>query len=652
MIEWRFKPNSRDDMDVDPIQGEFFTTRDIDNISTAVVREGIQNALDERNRGEQTETVRVRIFLSGNQYALQPQSYLPLLQTLQPHLKATGSGLQSLPDFTAPMKFLVFEDFNTKGLEGNPKESYVENIKDGQPHNFYYFWRNVGRSGKADDQLGRWGLGKTVFPASSRIYTFWGITVRKSDQRKMLMGQSILRIHNREDEKKEEFGYKPYGMFGKYNSTDCFAEPVETKNELSNFENLFRLQRKEQPGFSIAVPFLTEEITINHLAYAVIEQYFYPILEGRLEVEITEEDNSIEFKRDSIQNAVDKIDFQQLANGDDKKLRSRESLLKLFDFAQWTFKLQEVEFFKLKELDLKLKPRWNKSMFADEEALALLRDKFERNERVAFKVPLKYHPVNGEAKTCWYQAFLEKDTALSKPENLFVRDGITISGISSLDKGLVRGVVIIHDTDLARMLGDSENPAHTEWQPDSRNFKGKYVDGKEALVFVKATLKKLYDQLQRPIEGIQKDLLIDYFSIPVETEKPEEKKPKDKTGHDDKGEDDTDEPEIPGVKGKKRPVLVEKIFSGLKIAKNPDANELPESIRLKLGYDVPRGNPIKSYQELDFDVAKSPISIESTGVYFTKREKNELEFEIEDKSHFEIKLTGFDEKRDLFLKLQ
>lgn len=43
MIEWRFKPNSRDDMDVDPIQGEFFTTRDIDNISTAVVREGIQN---------------------------------------------------------------------------------------------------------------------------------------------------------------------------------------------------------------------------------------------------------------------------------------------------------------------------------------------------------------------------------------------------------------------------------------------------------------------------------------------------------------------------------------------------------------------------------------------------------------------------------
>lgn len=652
MIEWRFKPNSRDDMDVDPIQGEFFTTRDIDNISTAVVREGIQNALDERNRGEQTELVRVRIFLSGNKYALQPQSYLPLIETLQPHLKAKASGLQSLPDLATPMKFLVFEDFNTKGLEGNPKEPYVENINDGQPHNFYYFWRNVGRSGKMGDKLGRWGLGKTVFPASSRINTFWGITVRKSDRRKMLMGQSILRIHNREDANKEEFGYKPYGMFGKYHSTDCFAEPVETETELNNFENLFKLERKEQPGFSIVVPFVTEEITINHLAYAVIEQYFYPVLEGRLEVEIVEEDNSILLKRDSIQEAVDKIDFQLLANGDDKKLRSRESLVKLFDFAQWTFRLKEEDFFILKELDLKLKPRWNKSMFADEEGLALLRDRFERNERVAFKVPLKYHPVNGEAKTCWYQAFLEKDTTLSKPENLFVRDGITISGITSLEKGLVRGVVIIHDTDLARMLGDSENPAHTEWQPDSRNFKGKYADGKEALVFVKSTLKKIYDQLQRPIEGIQKDLLIDYFSIPVETQKPEEKKPKDLTGRDEKGEDDTDEPEIPGLKGKKRPVLVEKILSGLKIAKNPGAEELPESIRLKLGYDVPRGNPIKSYQELDFDVAKSPIMIESSGVYITRKEKNEIEFEIEDKEQFEIRLTGFDEKRDLFLKLQ
>ena len=90
----------------------------------------------------------------------------------------------------------------------------------------------------------------------------------------------------------------------------------------------------------------------------------------------------------------------------------------------------------------------------------------------------------------------------------------------------------------------------------------------------------------------------------------------------------------------------------MKLTKNPKASVVTESIRLKLGYDVPRGNPVKNYQELDFDVSKPPIIIESTGVYFTKKEKNLLEFDIEDQIYFEIKLTGFDEKRDLFLNLQ
>jgi len=637
-------------MDVDPIQGEFFTTRDIDNISTAVVREGIQNALDERNRGENTETVKVRIFLSGDKYALTTDEYLPLLKTLQPHLKAKSSGLASLPDFSMPMKYLVFEDFNTKGLEGKPEEFYVENNGDKVPHNFYYFWRNVGRSGKTDNQLGRWGLGKTVFPASSRINTFWGLTVRKSDQKKMLMGQSILRIHNRDDDKREECGYRPYGMYGNYNGEDCFALPVIDHEQIQNFETLFLLERKRNSGLSIVIPFCSDEISIDHISYSVIEQYFYPILEGRLEVEIRDEDKIIQLDRNSIITSIDQIDFKNLAGSYDKRIKSKDSLIKLFDLAKWIFQLQDEDYYKLNELDLKQQPRWSKSMFSDEVGMELLRDKFDRNERVAFKIPLKYHPSNGSPKICWFSAYLEKDTTLTKPENLFVRDGITISGITSLDKGLVRGVVIIQDSDLTRMLGDSENPAHTEWQPDSRNFKGKYIHGKEALGFVKRTLKELYEKLQRPIEGIQKDLLIDFFSIPIETQ--EDKKIKDLPKYIDSENAYVNEPKIPMLNGRISPVLIEPIYSGLKVIKNSKAETLPEQIRLKIGYDVPRGNPIKSYQELDFDVAKSPIVISSSGVYFTKKEKNILEFDIVDYSYFEIQLTGFDIKRDLFLKLQ
>lgn len=651
MIEWRFKPSSRDDMDVDPVQGEFFTTRDVDNISNAVVREGVQNALDEKSRNERSQPVKVRIALSGDKYAIKAADYLPLIKSLQPHLHAKGAGLQVLPDFTQNMKFLVFEDFNTKGLEGNPKEPYVENIKDGQPHNYYYFWRNVGRSGKTDDQLGRWGLGKTVFPASSAINTFWGITVRKSDNRKLLMGQSILRTHNREDEKNTQFGYKPYGMYGNYTTTDYFAEPIDTTTELTHFENLFRLQRNDLPGFSIIVPFVTSEITINHLAYSVIEQYFYPILEGKLEVVLEAEDQTILLNNSNIAASIEKIDYAELGAGDEnKKIRSRENLNKLFELAKWTFGLPQDQIYVLKDPDPKSQPRWTKTLFANEDALTVLREKFENGERVAFSIPVKYQPAGADPVIRRYHAYLEKDLSLSKSDNLFVRDGITISGIVAQDKGLARGIVIIQDSDLARMLGDSENPAHTEWQADSRNFKGKYEHGKEVLSFVKNTLKRIYESLQRPPEGLQKDLLVEFFSLAAEM--PEEPLKKDKPDTNKKGDDESEGPELGELKGKARPYLVEKTTSGIKIIKNPRADTVPDSLHLKMGYDVPRGNPIKSYQELDFDVSKAPIVLESEGVYFTKQEKNELEFDIENKEHFEIMLKGFDEKRDLFLKIQ
>jgi hypothetical protein len=651
-IEWRFKPNSRDDKNIDPIQGEFFTTRDVGNIANALIREGIQNALDERIRTGRNQTVKVRVFLSGEKYAISSSKYMPFIDTLIPHLEAKNSGLDDLPDFKKPMKYIVFEDFNTNGLVGDPNEFYVDNIKDKKEHNFYYFWRNVGRSGKSDDQLGRWGLGKTVFPACSDINTFWGLTIRNSDKQKLLMGQCILRIHNRSD-KKVECGYRPYGDFGKFTSDDFFVHPLNHKDYTTDeFQNLFRLKRNNDPGLSLVIPFYTEELTFNHLAYSVVEQYFYPILEGKLEVEIIEEDTVLKLTRDKIQTTINSIDFEELSN-ESSQIRSKESLVQLFNLANWTFELEDDDYFQLNPNDIYRKPRWNKSMFEDEEALSELRNKFDNGERIAFKIPLKFHPVGSKPKTCWYEAFLEKDLELQRPETLVVRDGITISGISLLDRGSVRGMVIIHDPSLARMLGDSENPAHTEWLADSRNFKGKYVDGSETIVFIKNTLKSLYEKLQKPLEGLQKDLLIDFFSIPVEAE--DNVVQTQKTGGKTLSEKNkVPKPEIEIKQTRISAVLIDQITGGVRIYSNPKSEKMPESVRIKMGYDVPRGNPINNYQILDFDLSKSsktPVQVESRGVNIIKQEKNELEFEISDQSDFEIILSGFDVKRDLFIKL-
>jgi len=48
--------------------------------------------------------------------------------------------------------------------DGDEPDDSAENMAE-EP--FYYFWRNIGRSQKDKMRLGRWGLGKQVFPASS-----------------------------------------------------------------------------------------------------------------------------------------------------------------------------------------------------------------------------------------------------------------------------------------------------------------------------------------------------------------------------------------------------------------------------------------------------------------------------------------------------
>jgi hypothetical protein len=88
---------------------------------------------------------------------------------------------------------MVIEDYGTRGLQGEVLQ-YDDLDDDIKKNDFFYFWRNIGRTKKELTDLGRWGLGKTVFQAASRINTFFGLTVREDDGRAYLMGQSVLKI--------------------------------------------------------------------------------------------------------------------------------------------------------------------------------------------------------------------------------------------------------------------------------------------------------------------------------------------------------------------------------------------------------------------------------------------------------------------------
>ena len=110
---WKFRQMSRGEINVDPIEGEFFSTEILGSLSDAVIREAIQNSLDAGIPGQQ---VKIVITFSSPDQKLGTDAATRYLHGLREHLDAKSSGLTNGIDYERPMDFLLIEDFGTKGL--------------------------------------------------------------------------------------------------------------------------------------------------------------------------------------------------------------------------------------------------------------------------------------------------------------------------------------------------------------------------------------------------------------------------------------------------------------------------------------------------------------------------------------------------------
>jgi hypothetical protein len=72
---WQFYKQQPTDPIHNPISGEFFSTEAVGDVAESLVREGIQNTLDARQRkedGSSGQAARTRIFISEKAAALPP----------------------------------------------------------------------------------------------------------------------------------------------------------------------------------------------------------------------------------------------------------------------------------------------------------------------------------------------------------------------------------------------------------------------------------------------------------------------------------------------------------------------------------------------------------------------------------------------------
>lgn len=373
------------EMNIDPIESEFFSTEVLGSLADALVREAIQNSLDARAGGE---PARVRFAFSSPAAMLEGDQAERYLAGLREHLAADRAGIAQPPPPGEPLSFLVLEDFGTRGLQGDPGQSEDEEIgAAGVRNDFYYFWRNVGRSRKQSSDLGRWGLGKTVFPAASRINAFFALTVRRDDGRRLLMGQAVLRIH-----KLDGARYYPYGYFGGFRGD--FALPVDDAEVIDTFRQDFGVARSREPGLSVVIPYPDPDLTPEAVLPSVVRHYFLPILAGDLVVEVVRDGRAETLDARTVMRLV-----ESLGGGEGARLQP------LVELARWGLDLAAERFLKLPEPPSGAAPRWGADEGLDQ-ALAPLRRQFATGERIALRVPVWVKPANADAALASFDVFL------------------------------------------------------------------------------------------------------------------------------------------------------------------------------------------------------------------------------------------------------
>jgi hypothetical protein len=114
---------------------------------------------------------------------------------------------------------------------------------------------------------------------------------------------------------------------------------------------------------------------------------------------------------------------------------------------------------------------------------------------------------------CTFRIFLERDPQLDKGEIHFVRQDITVANPKVSAERNIRALIVIDDKALAQILGDAENPAHTEWQDRSETFKNKYDHGPYTLRFVKNSAANLIRTLTAASQEKDRDLLKHLFFV-------------------------------------------------------------------------------------------------------------------------------------------
>lgn len=607
-----------------PIQGEFFTTSAIDSPAQALVRESIQNSLDAKTCSPVRVTITVVADAPPDQAAINK-----LFSGAWEHFTAQGNGLTDpKPCRGTPCPYMVVEDFNTSGLTGDPLQA---NPSRDDRNNFFNFFRAEGVSGKGGSELGRWGVGKFVFPRSSRASTHFAVTVRDGDRRRLLMGAVTLKGHYVEG---QPGLFTPDGLYG-VQRDDGLVLPFEETEQVGALAQLFGLHRSHEPGTSIVVPFIDpEDFTFDALVGAVIRSYFAPILAGDLEVTI---------RRDGREATLQSATLTQQL---EENTNLAADLLPLVSLAQAAAATSDSERVVLEMPDPARSAKWSLALLGAG-ALQRLSQGLDARKPVAVRVPVTVRSKSEGDVPSYFDIYLQADRHCNE-RPIFVRQGIIISGVKPPRVREVRSIVIVHDQPLAAMLGNSENPAHTEWQRDGAKFKGRYIYGKGLIDFVSGSVGALLALVSEASEQSDTSLTADFFSVapiaaPADATEASGQKSRLQHGTGpDRG--------APKVAPRPPRIAIHHTQTGFTVMPGAAPPPTPYFVEVRCAYEIHGGNPLKKWSADDFKLQAGglPVRVEGAARIITQG-ANRLFVRV-DGTDFRVDVDGFDTDRDVYVR--
>ena len=646
-ISWRFREMSKAEINQDPMEREFF---DEEPINTRLVREAIQNSLDAgiARVSASDGPVRMRFSLAGIHSPLPAAMAAKYFTGLAPHLNALDEPdevigvLAARDDLTrGGVRFMVVEDAGTVGLDGNWNQyddSLSESAKD---NHFYWFFRNVGRSGKGDSDNGSWGLGKWVFPDASHASAYIAVTRRQSDDETLLIGQSVLSKHSMDGRR-----YAPYGFFATFDNEE-FSLPLrhsipEHRSFIDGCIADFGLKYRHEAGLSIIIPFPRIEgdemhIETPKMIAAILHNYFYPIINNRLEIIVDEGDGSlpVEINANTIDDVLDRASLEEVGERSAKGYRS------LFALCRRSMQLADSEY-----IDMPINEIGGISSAPN---IAALRRRYNTYELLAFRVGTDVEKKNGARESSEFNFYAQRDDSLSEGHDYYVRGTLTVSEMDLIGQIRARSLLVVDENEpLAAMLRDSEPPAHTAWRSQVRRVRDHWVAPQRRINAVRSAPRLLLQALQTPTENIQKDAFANIFFY----HRPRSQPSAVRTGRTGPGRP-------PKVTPNPRSFVVQDTQSGtgFRVRIDSTAREFPDAARVQVAYDVPRGNALKRYQPTDFKLhGPNALQVVMEGCETIAPASgvnpgNELHVRINEPRQFSLTVQGFDPNRDVYVRV-